>query len=74
MILLDLNLPDMPGGEVLQRLQADPRTQRIPVVVISADATAGQIRRFRTAGARTYMTKPLDVKAFLRLLDEILSE
>jgi len=73
-ILLDLNLPDMPGGEVLHRLLADPRTQKIPVVVISADATAGQIRRLQAAGARTYMTKPLDVKAFLTLLDEILIE
>ena len=74
LILLDLQLPDIPGAEVLQRLQHDPRTRQIPVVVISADATPGQIKRLRSQGAREFLTKPLDVKRFLGLLDEILNE
>ncbi len=74
LILLDLHLPDVPGEEVLRRLQADPRTREIPVVVISADASPGQIQRLRAAGARDYLTKPIDVRAFLRLLDETLGE
>ncbi len=44
------------------------------VVVISADATPGQIRRMRAAGARAYLTKPLDARWFLNLLDEVLSQ
>lgn len=74
LILLDLHLPDMLGDEVLWKLQATPETSRIPVVVISADATAGQIDRLLAAGARAYLTKPLDVKKCLDLLDEILNE
>ena len=74
LILLDLHLPDIDGSEVLQRLQEDPRTQQIPVVVISADASEGRIRRLLTAGARDYLTKPIDIKEFLRVLDETLNE
>jgi PAS domain S-box-containing protein len=74
LILLDLQLPDIPGVEVLKRLQHDPRTRQIPVVVISADATPGQIKRLRSYGAREFLTKPLDVKRLLVLLDEVLNE
>lgn len=73
LILLDLNLPDLPGHEVLQRLRADPQTRDIPVVVISADATPGQVERLRAAGARAYVTKPLDIPRFLAVLDEHLN-
>lgn len=73
LIFLDLQLPDMLGAEVLQRLQRDPRTAQIPVVVISADATPGQIQRLLTAGAREFLTKPLDVKKLMTLLDETLN-
>ncbi|HLW47044.1 MAG TPA: ATP-binding protein [bacterium] len=72
LILLDLHLPDIPGDEVLRRLQAAPDTQNVPVVVISADATPSRIARLLAAGAWQYLTKPLDVKRFLALLDEAL--
>ncbi len=55
-------------------MQEAPETRAIPVVVISADATPGQIRRMRAAGARAYLTKPLDARWFLNLLDEVLSQ
>ncbi len=71
MVLLDLNLPDIHGSEVLQRLQADPATARIPVVVLSADATPSQIERLLAAGARNYLTKPFDIDPFLAVVDEI---
>jgi len=74
LILLDLHLPDLPGQEVLRALQETPETRQIPVVMISADATRTQIDRLLAAGARAYLTKPLDVKKFLALLDEILKE
>jgi len=73
LILLDLQLPDIPGPEVLKRLQGDPATRHIPVVVISADATPGHINRLQAAGAREFLTKPLDVQRFFKLLDDILS-
>ena len=70
LILLDLHLPDMPGDEILQRLREDPETAAIPVVIISADATQGQIQRLLAAGARDYLTKPFDVHELLRMVDE----
>ncbi|MDQ6939976.1 MAG: response regulator [Verrucomicrobiota bacterium] len=70
LILLDLHLPDLPGWEVLARLQNDKVTAGIPVVVISADATARQIERLLTAGARSYLTKPIDMGEFLRVVAE----
>jgi PAS domain S-box-containing protein len=74
LILLDLNLPDIDGSEVLPRLQTDPRCSAIPVVVLSADAISGQRDRLLRAGASEYLTKPLDVKKFLRILDQTLYE
>jgi PAS domain S-box-containing protein len=73
LILLDLHLPDMPGSEVLRRLRADPRTRHTPVVVISADATPGQVERLRAAGAHEYMTKPLDLDLFMDAVDRTLA-
>lgn len=69
LILLDVNLPDMQGPEVLLRLQADPQTADIPVVMLSADATPGQIDRMRNAGACDYLVKPIDVTRFYAILD-----
>jgi CheY-like chemotaxis protein len=69
---LDVHLPDVDGAEVLRRLQADPDTARTPVIMISADATPRQIERLLAAGAREYLTKPLDVTLFLEVLDGLL--
>jgi CheY-like chemotaxis protein len=72
LILLDLHLPDISGDEVLARLRRDPRSQEIPVIVISADATSSHIKDILSAGAQFYLTKPLDVDEFLAKLDELL--
>jgi len=74
LILLDLHLPDLPGDEVLRRLLDEPRTRQIPVVILSADATPGQSERLLAAGAQAYLTKPLDVRQFLALVDEHMSK
>ena len=74
LILLDLHLPDISGQEVLQRLQEDPETKAIPVVIVSADATPEQMQRSLASGALSYVTKPLDISSMLRLLDGILKE
>jgi PAS domain S-box-containing protein len=70
LIFLDLHLPDLPGWDVLSKLRANEATRNIPVVVISADATPRQIERLMAAGARKYLTKPVDVEEFCRVLDE----
>jgi CheY-like chemotaxis protein len=68
-VLLDLHLPDMPGERVLESLRADPATATIPVIIVSADATHGQVQRLLDAGAVAYLTKPIDSRALLRLID-----
>jgi CheY-like chemotaxis protein len=73
LILLDQHLPDVPGVEVLHRLKAHPHSRDIPVVVVSADATKRQVDRLRELGAADYLTKPLDVQRFLRVLDRLLA-
>ena len=70
LILLDLHLPDLPGQEVLRRLLDEPRTREIPVLILSADATPGHVERLLAAGARAYLTKPLDVRQLLALVDK----
>ena len=68
-ILLDLHLPDIPGDEVLRRLRSDARVRDVPVVIVSADATPSSVERLRILGADAYLTKPLDVDEFLRVVD-----
>jgi CheY-like chemotaxis protein len=74
LVLLDLHLPDLPGEQVLHRLRANPATAQVPVVILSADARPSQIERLLGQGARAYLTKPLDIKQFLTLLDAIAAE
>jgi signal transduction histidine kinase/ActR/RegA family two-component response regulator len=70
LVLLDLHLPDIQGDEVLARLQADPEFNGTPVIVLSADATKGRIQRLLDAGACAYLSKPIDVKQFVDLVNE----
>ena len=72
LILLDMNLPDVDGLELLRELQRDPDCASIPVVVVSADATPARIEEALASGARRYMTKPLNLGSFLGMLDELL--
>ena len=60
LVLLDLDLPDISGSQVLARLQADPSTKDLPVVIVSADATERQRERMLSRGAHAYITKPLN--------------
>jgi CheY-like chemotaxis protein len=73
LVLLDLNLPDISGQEVLARLRADPRTSDVPVIVLSADASPGQIARLLAGGAHGYVTKPLEVRKLLAAVDAALA-
>jgi CheY-like chemotaxis protein len=74
LILLDVHLPDMRGDEVLRGLKDDPATREIPVVAVSADATREQEERLLATGARAYLTKPLDARYFLHVVDTVLQK
>ena len=70
LILLDLHLPDTGGEDVLRALRADRRTREVPVVVLTADATAQVRQRVRDLGADGYLSKPVDVHEVLAWIDD----
>jgi signal transduction histidine kinase/ActR/RegA family two-component response regulator len=70
LILLDLNLVDLPGAEVLQILRDDPQTADIPVAIVSADAMPRQVQRLMSSGAVAYLTKPINIHKLLDLVDD----
>jgi signal transduction histidine kinase/ActR/RegA family two-component response regulator len=70
LILLDVNLPDIDGDEVIRRLRSDDRTRAIPVVMVSADAIPRGIERYLEAGAIGYVTKPIEVARLLSFVDQ----
>jgi len=73
LLLLDLNLPDMKGEEVLRRLRARVETADVPILILSADSTSRNITRLLQTGADAYLTKPLEIPQFLETVDRLLS-
>jgi PAS domain S-box-containing protein len=72
-VLLDLNLPDIDGDEVMEHLRSDAVTHAIPVIVVSADATPAKIDALLARGALDYVTKPVDVARLMRAIDDALA-
>ena len=74
LILLDLNLVDLPGVEVLKMLRDDPETADIPVAIVSADAMPRQVQRLLSSGAVAYLTKPIDIHRLLEVVDDAVAQ
>jgi PAS domain S-box-containing protein len=72
MIIVDIGLPDIDGYEVCRHLRADPALSKRPIVALTANAMEADRARGALAGFDAYLTKPLDVAAFLRYLDRLL--
>jgi signal transduction histidine kinase/CheY-like chemotaxis protein len=72
LVLLDLNLPNMTGEEVLSRLRTRPHDSRVAVVVVSADSTSRNLTRLLHAGADAYLTKPFNLTNFVDVIDGLL--
>ncbi len=72
LILLDINLPDMSGYDVMKCLRENAATSDIPVVAISANAMPRDMARGKAAGFVDYLTKPLNVGRFNSVIDRIL--
>jgi CheY-like chemotaxis protein len=68
LILMDLTLPDIDGEEVTRRIKADPATQRIPVIALTANAMSSDRDKAIAAGCDDFDTKPVDMP---RLLEKI---
>ena len=71
LILLDMQLPDFDGFEVLRQLRAQPATAGIPCIALSANAMPEDIQRALQAGMADYWTKPLDFRVFMESLDAL---
>lgn len=74
LILIDMQLPDFDGFEVLGRLRADDRTRASICVALSANAMPEDIERARAAGFNDYWTKPIDIDAFLSALSGLFEQ
>ena len=69
LILLDINLPGMDGYQVLEVFKADAALRGIPVVAVTANAMPRDIERGKAAGFADYLTKPLIIHQFLKVVD-----
>ena len=73
LIMMDINLSGMNGYQAKAQLQKNKATQHIPVVAISASAMPKDIEKCKSAGFRDYITKPINVKVVLNIVEKILS-
>ena len=73
LVLLDIQLPEMSGFEVLARLRAQPATRDIPVIAVSANAMPDDVAEARRAGFDAYLTKPLELQRLLAAVDTALA-
>ena len=71
LILLDLNLPEMDGYEVLRRLKNDERTQTIPIIVLTTTDNPREIERCYELGCNVYITKPVDYENFAEAIRKL---
>jgi two-component system response regulator len=72
LILLDLNLPDISGIELLTWIKEDPRFSPIPVVILTGSNVDDDIQRSYDLGARTYLVKPISSEALISALKNLL--
>lgn len=71
LILLDLNLPDMTGIEILQRVKANKYLKCAPVVVLTTTDDAHEIKRCYDLGCNVYITKPLNYESFANAIKQL---
>lgn len=70
-VLLDLKLPKLSGLEVLQAIKSDPRTQAIPVVMVTSSADDPNIQAAAALGANSYVVKPVEFGAFQAVMSDL---
>ena len=70
-VLLDLKLPKVGGLEVLRRLRADPRTRRLPVVVLTSSKEEQDLLESYELGANSYVRKPVDFARFSEAIHQL---
>jgi two-component system response regulator len=71
LVLLDLKLPKVGGLEVLERVRADPRTRRLPVVILTSSNVESDLARSYDLGANSYIRKPVDFTQFMEAVNQL---
>ena len=71
LVLLDLNLPDMTGVDILKRIKENPRLKRAPVVVLTTTDDKLEIQRCYDLGANVYVTKPVIYEDFANAIRQL---
>ncbi len=71
LILLDLNLPDMSGIDILAKIKADAKLKRTPVVVLTTTDDKVEIQRCYDMGANVYITKPVNYESFAKAIQQL---
>ena len=64
LVLLDLNLPDMSGTDILAKIKQDPKLHKVPVVVLTTTDDKAEIQRCYDLGCNVYITKPVNYESF----------
>ena len=65
LIVMDIQLPEMSGLEVTERIKSDPDLRPIPVIAVTAFAMKGDEERIRAAGCEAYLSKPISIDRFI---------
>jgi two-component system cell cycle response regulator DivK len=65
LIIMDIQLPELSGIDVIRLLKADPAMRHIPIVAVTAFAMRGDEQRIRNEGAEAYLSKPISVQTFV---------
>jgi CheY-like chemotaxis protein len=71
LVLLDLNLQDMTGIAILEKIKKNPHTKRSPVIVLTTTDDAGEIQRCYDLGANVYISKPVDYENFANAIRQL---
>ncbi len=71
LILLDLNLPDMSGVDILAKIKGDEKLRRSPVIVLTTTDDQREIQRCYDLGANVYITKPVDYESFSNAIRQL---
>jgi len=71
LVLLDLNLPDMGGVDILEKVKANPHTKRSPVIVLTTTDDTREIQRCYDLGANVYITKPVEYEGFANAIRQL---
>ena len=74
MILMDLGMPEMDGWDAAEKLKSDQITKSIPLYALTAHTLPAERKRALTAGCDGYVSKPIHVKGFLQVIDEVFTQ